>query len=146
MVHVAPERVDAVPILDGLEYDAVLLHVDSDKSQGLATLQVAYKLADKRAPILVVADHYDAEMEMLSFEIGAKEYLVKPLDNARVLMTVRHAILRFRHTQAEAAELRETGEIIRSVEPMLKGEPQVMLHEAANSVFEVAQRIMGRGA
>jgi DNA-binding response OmpR family regulator len=146
MIESTSTLTDAVPKLDGIKYDAVLLDLGLPDSEGLATLHVTYKLVDKRAPILVVTGEYDADTELSCFEIGAKEYLVKPFDALTVLKTVRHSILRFRHSQAEAAKLEETGEIIRKIEPFLTGEPQTLLHEAANTVFQVAQRVMGSGA
>lgn len=152
MIETATNLADVVPKLEGISYDVIALDLglpkranSTERSDGVATLQVVKKLVGEKIPIVVLTGSYDAEVELSCFEVGAVEYLTKPFDTPRVLMRFRHAILRHRRIAALQRELIEEVDLLRAVESKISGDPQITLHEAANVVLRVAQSF-GSGA
>lgn len=146
MIETAGSLAEAVPKLSGLRYDAVLLDLGLPDSEGIATLHVTQKLVKGQIPIVVLSGSIDTETEWNAFDLDAAEYVSKPFNAARLLIRIRHAILRHRRWLKRQKELQQEVEILRSVEQVITGEPQTQLHKAAEAIWQVASSMRVAGS
>lgn len=138
VIKMAVSLADAVPMLEGLQYDAILLDLGLPDSEGIATLHVTQKLVAGKAPIIVLTGSNDPATEFSCFEYDAAEYITKPFNVPRLLTRIRHAILRHRRWIKRCKALEDEVAILRTVESVITGEPQSQLHQAAEAILKVA--------
>lgn len=72
------------------EYDLILSDIKMPKLDGLELLDKAIELTD--APIVMISGHGTIETAVEAVKKGAYDYIEKPLDLNRLLVTVRNAI------------------------------------------------------
>ncbi|HKP57132.1 MAG TPA: ATP-binding protein [Polyangiales bacterium] len=83
--------------------DVVLLDVVTTRFDGFATCRRLRQLpAGPQAAILCLTPGQDSASQDRAFEAGADDCLVRPLDNAELLLKLR-SVLRFKHLSAEQA-------------------------------------------
>jgi len=109
VVH-ARRLADAISLLAGAAFDAILLDLDSPESQGLQSLEQIRPRAAK-APIIVLTRLADETLALGAMKQGAQDCLVKSeLEPSQVARAVRYVIER---TRAE----RESVDAERGLEP-----------------------------
>lgn len=88
---------DLSKALDGIlseDYDVILLDYEADR-QGGKQLLIAARNQGARAPILVMTDEMEAEVDREALSLGAADYLIKGRIDAQLLeRTLRYAIER----------------------------------------------------
>ncbi len=90
IVDEAIDGVDALNKLKGNQYDVVLCDIKMPKKDGLEVLQESFEFSE--APFIVISGHGDIETAVEAVKKGAFDYLAKPLDLHRLLITVRNAL------------------------------------------------------
>ncbi|HEY2830642.1 MAG TPA: sigma-54 dependent transcriptional regulator [Thermoanaerobaculia bacterium] len=111
---------------DGLDkatktaYDAILLDIKMPVLDGMEVLE---NLKDQRvqAPVIMVSGHGDISTAVDCTKRGAYDFLEKPLNRDKLLLTVRNAV-RVQKLEEENTELKEKAE----KEYQLVGDSQVM--------------------
>lgn len=58
-------------------------------------------------PIILITGHGDIDMAVAAIKIGAFDFIEKPFDEARLLLSIRNAFERQRQQQSDAAEREE---------------------------------------
>lgn len=72
-------------------YDVVILDIKMPKKDGLEVLE-AMKMADKDMPVIMISGHGNLETAVESVKHGAFDYISKPPDLNRLLVTIRNAM------------------------------------------------------
>ena len=72
-------------------YDVVLLDIKMPKKDGLEVLE-AMKMADLDTPAIMISGHGNLETAVESVKNGAFDYIAKPPDLNRLLITIRNAL------------------------------------------------------
>ncbi len=87
--------------------DAVLLDIKMPGMDGFEVL-AAMKAAGHRAPVIVISGHGNIETAVEAIKLGAYDFLEKPLDRARLLVTLQNCLDHQRLRQ-ERDELMDRG-------------------------------------
>ncbi|MEZ5963842.1 MAG: sigma-54 dependent transcriptional regulator [Planctomycetota bacterium] len=91
-------------VADG-DIDVMLLDIKLPGMDGLQVLDELRQGERADLPVIVISGHGDIETAVLAVRKGAYDFLPKPFDNDRVLVSVRNA-LHLRQLQHENTELR----------------------------------------
>jgi DNA-binding NtrC family response regulator len=126
-VTIADQGEDAIPLFTDGSFDAVLL--DIKMPPGLDGIEVLKELKriNQDVPVIMISGHGTFETAVEATKLGAYDYLPKPLDRDKLLITLRNATERRRLT----AEVRQ----IRGRESILGESP------AIKEIFGVIQRV-----
>jgi two-component system, NtrC family, nitrogen regulation response regulator NtrX len=81
----------AVNLVSKTKYDAVFLDIKMANGDGMETLPKLL-IAEPELPIIMISGHGTIETAVEAMRIGAFDYLEKPLDNNRILATLRNAL------------------------------------------------------
>jgi two-component system, NtrC family, nitrogen regulation response regulator NtrX len=81
----------AVHLVSKSKYDAVFLDIKMANGDGMETLPKLL-MAEPELPIIMISGHGTIETAVEAMRIGAFDYLEKPLDNNRILATLRNAL------------------------------------------------------
>ncbi|MBK8848149.1 MAG: sigma-54-dependent Fis family transcriptional regulator [Bacteroidetes bacterium] len=87
----APDGLEGLKILEKTEYDVVLCDIKMPKMDGLELLE---KLAEKNigAQVVMISGHGNIDTAVEAIKKGAYDYVSKPLDLNRLLITLRNAL------------------------------------------------------
>jgi two-component system, NtrC family, nitrogen regulation response regulator NtrX len=97
---------DALRLLDAEELDLVILDVRLPKMTGIETLQAIRRRSSQQdVPVIMISGHASLSEAVHSVQLGASDFLEKPLDRDRVLVSVKNA-LRSERLQREVNQLR----------------------------------------
>ncbi len=102
------------------DYDAILLDIKMPVLDGIEVLE-NLKQQKIAAPVIMVSGHADIQTAVECTKRGAFDFLEKPLNRDKLLLSVRNAV-RQQKLQDEVSELREKAE----KEYRLVGESQIM--------------------
>jgi DNA-binding NtrC family response regulator len=122
------------------EFDIVLMDLNyaRDTTSGAEGLDLVTRLrqADENLPIVVMTAWATVDVAVEAMRRGARDFIQKPWDNARVLAIV--------HTQVELAQALRRGRRLEAENRMLRGEGAPRLIAEASSmapVLELIQRV-----
>jgi len=92
-VDLAEDGASAIEIFSQQQYDTVLCDIKMAKMDGIEVLQ---KLQDLSAdvPVIMISGHGNIDTAVDSIKKGAFDFLEKPLDLNRLLITIRNALER----------------------------------------------------
>ena len=89
-VDVAADGKAGLQQVNNVTYDLIFSDIKMPKLDGMEFLAEAQKITD--TPIVMISGHGDIETAVSSLKSGAYDYLAKPLDLNRLLVTVRNAM------------------------------------------------------
>lgn len=127
--------------LDRIEVDAVLLDVKMAGMDGIEVLTKIRTIKEK-LPIIMISGHGTIETAVEATKLGAFDFLPKPLDRDKLLITLRNAIQQAKLSQ-EYEKLKETvekGRIILGESKKIKE-----IHDIINRVAPTNARILITG-
>jgi two-component system nitrogen regulation response regulator NtrX len=105
-IHEAASGEDALGLLETEEIDLVLLDVRLPRMTGIEALQaIRGKPQLASLPVIMISGHASLAEAVHSVQLGATDFLEKPLDRDRVLVSVNNA-LRSQRLQSEVNRLR----------------------------------------
>ena len=103
---------DVLSAVQRTEVGLVIVHLDDcdDLQEVVSFLQLA---AASTAPLaaVVISDHYDAEQELIVMQHGAADYLVNPINSARLAILVEVLTVRARFQQQGTADAVNTASL-----------------------------------
>ncbi|OYT16691.1 MAG: response regulator [Bacteroidetes bacterium 4572_77] len=121
---------EGLDLLAQTSFDAILCDIKMPEMDGMEVLQEAIKITD--SPIIMISGHGNIDIAVESIKTGAYDYISKPLDLNRLLLTLKNALER-KELVSETKKLRKK---IKSQSVMI-GESKVML-ELKSMIQKVA--------
>ncbi len=85
----APDGLEGISLVKENKYDAILCDIKMPKMDGIEVLKQILPLTD--APVIMISGHGTIETAVEAIKIGAFDYIAKPLDLNRLLITLRNA-------------------------------------------------------
>ena len=104
-VQFAHDGPTAINKIAGSQFDAVLLDIKMAGMDGLKVLKTI-KERTPALPVVMISGHGTIETAVEATKLGAFDFLQKPLDRERLLITVRNAI-QAKRLLVEVQEMRE---------------------------------------
>ena len=86
----AAASVEALPLVKDNEYDAILCDIKMPQMDGIEFLEEAKKITD--APIIMISGHGTIDTAVEAIKKGAFDYIAKPPELNRLLITLRNAL------------------------------------------------------
>lgn len=142
---------EALSIIKQREPDVVLLDVNPPSYSGLEILRgVAADAATRHLPMIVLAKGLDADVKQQALNLGATDFLNKPIDPFELIPRVRNALLLKSHREdfaGESARLeamvrRRTEDLTRSRQQLILGLAKAAEHrddDTGNHVLRVGR-------
>jgi len=89
-VDLAAKGSNALEMAQETAYDAILLDIKMPEMDGIEVLQKLQKFSE--SPVIMISGHGTVETSVDAIKKGAYDFIVKPPDLNRLLVTVRNAI------------------------------------------------------
>lgn len=86
----AASAIEALPLVKENEYDAILCDIKMPQMDGIEFLEEAKKISD--APVMMISGHGTIDTAVEAIKKGAFDYISKPPDLNRLLITLRNAL------------------------------------------------------
>ena len=90
-VDLAEDGSEGVEKVKNGKYDIVLCDIKMPKMDGMEVLERLHILAPE-TPVVMISGHANVKTAVEALKIGAYDFIEKPLDLNRILVTVRHAM------------------------------------------------------
>lgn len=89
-VNEAENGADAIELANNNKYDVILCDIKMPRMDGIEVLENLVKITD--APIIMISGHGTIETAVEAIKKGAYDYIAKPLDMNRTMITIRNAL------------------------------------------------------
>ncbi|MGE5423789.1 MAG: sigma-54-dependent transcriptional regulator [Syntrophothermus sp.] len=89
-VNDAADGLEGLRLMDENKYDVILCDIKMPRMDGIEVLDAALKKTD--TPIIMISGHGNIETAVEAIKKGAYDYIAKPLDLNRLLVTIRNAM------------------------------------------------------
>ncbi len=128
-VHDAADGMEALEHLKKIKFDVILCDIKMPKMDGLELLEHISELTD--APVVMISGHGNIDTAVEAIKKGAFDYISKPLDLNRLLITIRNATDR-------SSLIKETKVLKRKVN---KTHDMVGYSESLNDVKDMIEKV-----
>lgn len=118
IVGIAENGAEAVEIIETTKPDLALLDLQMPEIGGLETVRLVKKSA---LPLVAFVTAYD-EFAVRAFEVGAVDYLLKPIEKARLRETLNRAAGRLEQTDFQTNEAERLKKTVESYDELKKPE------------------------
>ncbi|MFC2101935.1 sigma-54-dependent transcriptional regulator [Bacteroidota bacterium] len=141
MVEDAADGFEGIARVKEQYFDVILCDIKMPRMDGMEALEQLLVLSD--APVIMISGHGTIETAVEAIKKGAYDYIAKPLDLNRLLVTIRNAL-------DKATLINETRRLRRQVEQRYRmvGESQAILsvREMIGKVAPTDARVLITGA
>jgi two-component system, NtrC family, nitrogen regulation response regulator NtrX len=86
----ASDGIEALRLINAIRYDAILCDIKMPKMDGIEVLDQALKVSD--TPVIMISGHGTIDTAVEAIKKGAYDYISKPLDLNRLLVSIRNAL------------------------------------------------------
>ena len=86
----AASAIEALPMLNGDTFDAIFCDIKMPQMDGIEFLEKAKTLTD--APIIIISGHGTIDIAVDAIKKGAYDFIEKPMNLNRMLITLRNAL------------------------------------------------------
>jgi len=141
-VDEAKDGEEGLEMIMNTEYDVALCDISMPKLSGLEVIQKA-KEASRHTQFVMISAHSSIENAVEATKQGAYDFITKPPDLNRLLITVRNAIDRFKlvqETKTLKKRIYKLNEIVGESEPIQK------VKDTINRVAATEARVLITGA
>ena len=90
-VHEAVDGIDALARLKQKKFDVVIMDIKMPKLDGIEALERIIEIQPD-LPVIMISGHVDVDQAIMTVRKGAFDFIQKPLDLNRLLITVRNAL------------------------------------------------------
>ena len=90
-VDEAADGMDALAKIEKTKYDVIIMDIKMPKMDGLETLSKIQNISAD-VPVIMISGHADIETAVQAVKMGAFDFISKPLDLQRILITIRNAM------------------------------------------------------
>ena len=136
----AASAVEALPLVKENEYDAILCDIKMPQMDGIEFLDEAKKVSD--APIIMISGHGTIDTAVEAIKKGAFDYIAKPPELNRLLITLRNALDKSQlmtETKALKKVVNRKHQMIGSSKPMME------IHDMIEKVAPTTARVLIEG-
>ena len=136
----AASAVEALPLVKEIEYDAILCDIKMPQMDGIEFLEEAKKISD--APIIMISGHGTIDTAVEAIKKGAFDYIAKPPELNRLLITLRNALDKSQlmtETKALKKVVNRKHQMIGSSKPMME------IHDMIEKVAPTTARVLIEG-
>lgn len=146
-VEEAEDGQEAIEKLRKDDYDLMILDVMMPMMDGWQTIEHVRKLSE--LPIIMLTAKNTVQDKVTGLSTGADDYLVKPFDEAELLVRVKALLRRAGHKQSEGKVLKHQGIVIdlSARETMFEGENINLTHtefDLLAALFEHRGKVLSR--
>lgn len=117
----APDGMTALELAGKEKYDVILCDIKMPQMDGIEVLDRLLVMND--TPVVMISGHGNIETAVDAIKRGAYDYIAKPLDLNRLLITIRNAMEKgslLKETRVLKRKVSKTYEMIGESEPMLQ--------------------------
>jgi DNA-binding NtrC family response regulator len=126
----AENGIEGLKLVNSKKYDVILLDIKMPGMDGLEVLDHIMKITD--TPVVMISGHGTIETAVEAIKKGAYDYIAKPLDLNRLLITLRNALDKstlIKETKTLKQEVPQAWEMIGQSPAMLQ--VKEMIHKVA---------------
>jgi two-component system, NtrC family, nitrogen regulation response regulator NtrX len=119
-VDVAADGIEGLKLVNAAKYDVILCDIKMPKMDGIEVLENIMKITD--TPVIMISGHGTIETAVEAIKKGAYDFIAKPLDLNRLLVTIRNAMERaslLDETKILKRKIRGTHEIVGESESIV---------------------------
>jgi len=112
---------EGLQYVDKEKYDVILCDIKMPRMDGIDVLKAILQKTD--TPVVMISGHGNIETAVESIKLGAYDYIAKPLDLNRLLITLRNALDKstlITETKALKKKVSKTWEMIGESEPIIR--------------------------
>lgn len=143
-VDLAEDGAEGLKKLTENVYDVVLCDIKMPKMDGMEILQKAID-AGVETPVVMISGHGNVESAVQAIKMGAYDFIEKPLDLNRTLLTLRNAMDRS-SLEAETKTLRKKINLIKGFEIIGESKPIADIKKMIEKVAPSDARVLITGA
>ena len=136
----AASAVDALPMVKENEYDAILCDIKMPQMDGIEFLEEAKKITD--APIIMISGHGTIDTAVEAIKKGAFDYIAKPPELNRLLITLRNALDKSK-LMTETKVLKKA--VNRQYQMIGSSKPMMEIHDMIEKVAPTTARVLIEG-
>jgi DNA-binding NtrC family response regulator len=136
----AAAAVDALPLVKENEYDAILCDIKMPQMDGIEFLEEAKKITD--APIIMISGHGTIDTAVEAIKKGAFDYIAKPPELNRLLITLRNALDKSK-LMTETKVLKKA--VTRQYQMIGSSRPMMEIHDMIEKVAPTTARVLIEG-
>lgn len=136
----AASAIDALPLVKENEYDAILCDIKMPQMDGIEFLEEAKKISD--APIIMISGHGTIDTAVEAIKKGAFDYIAKPPELNRLLITLRNALDKSQ-LMTETKVLKKA--VNRKHQMIGKSKPMMEIHDMIEKVAPTTARVLIEG-
>ena len=136
----AASAVDTLPLVKENEYDAILCDIKMPQMDGIEFLEEAKKIRD--APIIMISGHGTIDTAVEAIKKGAFDYIAKPPELNRLLITLRNALDKSQ-LMTETKVLKKA--VSRKHQMIGKSKPMMEIHDMIEKVAPTTARVLIEG-
>lgn len=139
-VELAPNGLEALEIAKEEEFDVILLDIKMPEMDGMEVLEKLMMIRD--VPVIMISGHGTIETAVEAIKKGAYDFIVKPPDLNRLLITVRNAVDK-KELVTQTRQLRK--EVDKKYEIIGESEKIIGLKEIITRVAPTTARVLIQG-
>lgn len=131
---------EGLSLMEQSTFDVILCDIKMPEMDGMEVLEKASKITD--SPIIMISGHGNIDIAVEAIKMGAFDYIAKPLDLNRLLVTIRNAMDK-KNLVAETRTLRK--KVAKKYTMIGESEPMVQLKEMIEKVAPTNARVLITG-
>ena len=136
----AASAIEALPLVKENEYDAILCDIKMPQMDGIEFLEEAKKISD--APIIMISGHGTIDTAVEAIKKGAFDYISKPPELNRLLITLRNALDKSK-LMTETKALKKV--VSRKYQMIGSSKPMMEIHDMIEKVAPTNARVLIEG-
>src|SRR5208283_2849199 len=121
-VDLAVDGMEALDMFSKIKYDILLCDIKMPKMDGIEVLEKVHEMASD-ATVIMISGHGNIDTAVEAIKKGAFDFIEKPLDLNRLLITIRNGLEKSHlvtETKVLKRKVNKTFEIIGESEPIRK--------------------------
>ena len=139
-VELAADGIEAIELFKEEEYDVILLDIKMPEMDGMEVLDRLLEI--REVPVIMISGHGTIETAVEAIKKGAYDFIVKPPDLNRLLITVRNAIDK-KELVTQTKQLKK--EVDKKYEIVGESEKIISLKDIISRVAPTTARVLIQG-
>lgn len=139
-VLAAVDGSEGLSLLEQTTFDVVLCDIKMPEMDGMEVLEKALKITD--SPIIMISGHGNIDIAVEAIKMGAFDYIAKPLDLNRLLVTIKNAMDK-KSLVTETRTLRK--KVAQKYTMIGESKPMIQLREMIEKVAPTNARVLITG-